>query len=219
MSETTKGLHLNRKRGIFGGVCAGLADYFGVDAFIVRVAFIISTLVWPPMVLVYAVLYVCLNDKPASQIASSIANTRVCRHFRNVDYRKRLYKSRRNKKIAGVCGGLANYFEISSFWVRLAFILALFVFLGPFAIFAYIVAAIVMDKEPERLTYDRHGDEAHSAPRRRYQSAETQRGAPIDKRDIRDCTDKFSDLEKKLRRLEATITSKRFKLNSELNRI
>jgi phage shock protein C len=34
-----------------------------------------------------------------------------------------LRRSRRNRVIAGVCGGLADFFGISSFWFRLAFVL------------------------------------------------------------------------------------------------
>jgi phage shock protein C len=36
-----------------------------------------------------------------------------------------LRRSRRNRIVAGVCGGLAEFFGISSFWFRLAIILAL----------------------------------------------------------------------------------------------
>ena len=36
-----------------------------------------------------------------------------------------LRRSRRNRMVAGVCGGLAEFFGISSFWFRLAFLLAL----------------------------------------------------------------------------------------------
>jgi phage shock protein C len=36
-----------------------------------------------------------------------------------------LRRSRRNRIIAGVCGGLAEFFGISSFWFRLAFLIAL----------------------------------------------------------------------------------------------
>jgi len=38
---------------------------------------------------------------------------------------KSLRRSRNNRVIAGVCGGLANFFGISTFWFRLAFLLAL----------------------------------------------------------------------------------------------
>jgi phage shock protein PspC (stress-responsive transcriptional regulator) len=36
-----------------------------------------------------------------------------------------LRRSRRNRVIAGVCGGLAEFFGISAFWFRLAFMIAL----------------------------------------------------------------------------------------------
>jgi phage shock protein PspC (stress-responsive transcriptional regulator) len=38
---------------------------------------------------------------------------------------KSLRRSRHNRVIAGVCGGLANFFGISAFWFRLAFLIAL----------------------------------------------------------------------------------------------
>jgi len=36
-----------------------------------------------------------------------------------------LRRSKSNRMIAGVCGGLSEFFGISSFWFRLAFVLAL----------------------------------------------------------------------------------------------
>jgi phage shock protein PspC (stress-responsive transcriptional regulator) len=36
-----------------------------------------------------------------------------------------LRRSRRNSVVAGVCGGLAEFFGISAFWFRLAFVIAL----------------------------------------------------------------------------------------------
>ncbi|MBR4954985.1 MAG: PspC domain-containing protein [Clostridia bacterium] len=58
---------------------------------------------------------------------------------------KKLYKSKSNKKIAGVCGGLAEYLNIDATIVRLIWVLAtLFVGCG---ILAYIIALIVMPNE------------------------------------------------------------------------
>jgi len=42
-----------------------------------------------------------------------------------VETRRVLRRSRSNRMIAGVCGGLAEFFGISSFWFRLAFLIAL----------------------------------------------------------------------------------------------
>ncbi len=39
--------------------------------------------------------------------------------------RQQLRRSKSNRVVAGVCGGLAQFFGISSFWFRLAFLIAL----------------------------------------------------------------------------------------------
>lgn len=62
---------------------------------------------------------------------------------------KKFYRSRKNRLIAGVCGGLAEYFEIDSIIVRLiALILVLSVGAG---IIGYIIAWIVVPEEPDNL--------------------------------------------------------------------
>ncbi len=55
---------------------------------------------------------------------------------------KRLCRSQTDKKIAGVCGGVAEYFGIDSTLVRLGWIL--FTFAGGSGILAYIIAWIIM---------------------------------------------------------------------------
>lgn len=61
--------------------------------------------------------------------------------------RKRLYRSRNEKVIAGVCGGLAEYFNIDPTLVRLAVVLLVIAGAG-FPILAYIIAMIIVPKEP-----------------------------------------------------------------------
>lgn len=58
---------------------------------------------------------------------------------------KKLFKSRTDKKICGVCGGFANYFDIDATLVRLA--LVAFTLFGGSGILAYIIAAIIMPFE------------------------------------------------------------------------
>jgi phage shock protein C len=62
---------------------------------------------------------------------------------------KRLYKSSTDKKLDGVCGGIAEYFNVDSTIIRLAWVL--FSALGGSGILAYIIAAIVMPRKPEKL--------------------------------------------------------------------
>ncbi|MBE6605950.1 MAG: PspC domain-containing protein [Ruminococcaceae bacterium] len=60
---------------------------------------------------------------------------------------KKLYLSKNDKKLCGVCGGLAEYFEIDPTLIRLLWVLAV-IFAGA-GILAYIIAAIVIPKSPE----------------------------------------------------------------------
>jgi len=60
---------------------------------------------------------------------------------------KRLYKSTKDKKLEGVCGGLAEYFNMDSTVVRVAFA-ALVLFTGLFpGVVLYIVLAVIMPKD------------------------------------------------------------------------
>ena len=59
---------------------------------------------------------------------------------------KRLYKSKKNKMLAGVCGGIAEYFNLDPTLVRLGLIV--FCALGGSGIIAYIIAAIIIPQNP-----------------------------------------------------------------------
>lgn len=59
---------------------------------------------------------------------------------------KKLYKSNQNKMIDGVCGGIAEYFGIDPTVVRLIWVL--FSLMGGCGILAYIIAAIIIPRNP-----------------------------------------------------------------------
>lgn len=60
----------------------------------------------------------------------------------------KLYRSRTDEKIAGVCGGIAEYLEVDSTLIRLIWLAALL--LAGWGFLAYIIAWIVIPEEPER---------------------------------------------------------------------
>ena len=64
---------------------------------------------------------------------------------------KRLYRSRKNKVLAGVCGGIGEYFEIDPVLVRLIWIV--FSLLWGFGILLYIIAILVIPLEPKDYVY------------------------------------------------------------------
>ncbi|MEQ9090583.1 MAG: PspC domain-containing protein [Balneola sp.] len=91
------------------------------------------------------------NDLDSSKKSSSSSNY----SYDNFGYRhaKRLMKSRTNKKIAGVCGGLAKYFGLSSTVVRFIFG-AVFIMGWGTSLLIYIGLALAMPKEPIEMMDD-----------------------------------------------------------------
>ena len=65
--------------------------------------------------------------------------------------KKRLYKSNYEKVLVGVCGGIADYFDIDPTLVRLLWVILLM--MGGSGILAYIIAAIIIPNEPEYIEY------------------------------------------------------------------
>lgn len=67
---------------------------------------------------------------------------------------KRLQRSRSDRQIAGVCGGLAEYFQIDPTIVRLAFVVA--TLMGGPGLILYIILALVLpeagDEKPKNVT-------------------------------------------------------------------
>uniref|UniRef100_A0A7V3YFC8 PspC domain-containing protein n=1 Tax=Candidatus Caldatribacterium californiense TaxID=1454726 RepID=A0A7V3YFC8_9BACT len=85
---------------------------------------------------------------------------------------KRLYRSRRERILGGVCGGIAEYFGLDPSLVRIVAVLLILV--GGGAILAYIIAWILIPEEPrgeqeERLTLEGSSPapgESHKEPSR-----------------------------------------------------
>ena len=60
---------------------------------------------------------------------------------------KKLYRSKTDKKLCGVCGGLAEYLNMDATIIRLILILA--VLFAGCGLLAYIIAALVIPNKPE----------------------------------------------------------------------
>lgn len=59
---------------------------------------------------------------------------------------KRLYRSKANRMLCGVCGGIGHYFNIDPTLVRI--LMVVFGCTGA-GVFAYIAAAVIIPEEPE----------------------------------------------------------------------
>lgn len=60
---------------------------------------------------------------------------------------RKLTKSNGNRMLAGVCGGIAEYFGIDATLVRLGWVL--FCALGGSGVLAYLIAAIIIPRSPQ----------------------------------------------------------------------
>ncbi len=61
---------------------------------------------------------------------------------------KKLYRSRDDRMLTGLCGGIAHYFGVDSTLVRIAFVLFEFLTAG-LLIIGYIIVAIIVPKAPK----------------------------------------------------------------------
>jgi phage shock protein C len=61
--------------------------------------------------------------------------------------RRKLMRSRTNRKVAGVCAGFAEYFDLDVTMVRVVWLIV--AFFGGGGLLAYLIAWIVMPEEPE----------------------------------------------------------------------
>jgi phage shock protein C len=121
---------------------------------------------------------------------------------------KRLYRSRRNKVWAGVCGGIAERFGWDPIIVRLLAVASFFLFAGPLVILAYIVMILLVPKAPK--------DYSHLAPE---EEAFWRGVSDRPKRTYSGLKYTFMDLEDRLQNLEASVTSDEWRLRREFRNL
>ena len=139
---------------VFGGVCSGLANYFGIDKVVVRIIFIILAVSFGFGLIPYLILWIAVPSSATKEIGA---------------VRKKLYRDSDDKIVAGVCSGIGNYFGINAWIPRVLFLLPFLSFatrwgnwganydffdfvqvsFSPGALMAYIILWLVI---PEALT-------------------------------------------------------------------
>jgi phage shock protein C len=91
------------------------------------------------------------NQEPRSTGFQDDSTTSSWSYFQQRKNRK-LTKSRSDKKLWGVCGGLGEFFGISSVWVRLIFVAVFFMGWGS-SLFLYIALGLILNKGPLDLDH------------------------------------------------------------------
>ncbi len=131
---TLKRLVRNPSAGRIAGVCAGLADYLDTDVTLVRLAWVVLSIVPGSFIgglIAYVAAWMIVPDGTAGAAAGST--------------RLRLHRSRTDRKLAGVCGGIAEYFSIDPTVVRFAWaVLTVVPGCIVLGVMAYLVAWFIM---------------------------------------------------------------------------
>jgi phage shock protein PspC (stress-responsive transcriptional regulator) len=97
-------LYRDENNKVLGGVCSGIANYFGIDPLVIRILAVLVTpfFFWP-----YLILWIAIPSTATQVIGSS---------------RKRLLRDMDDKIIGGVCSGLGHYFGIKVWIPRVLFL-------------------------------------------------------------------------------------------------
>lgn len=127
----------------------------------------------------------------------------------------RLCRDRENGKLLGVCAGIASYYGLETWVVRLIALTGL-VFLTSVTLVGYFVAALLMDPSPLHKNKLRMRPPRRKRRERRRQKNQSPAYASIPRQRLRDVRAEFDQMELKLRRMETHVTSGHYELHREL---
>jgi phage shock protein C len=117
----------------------------------------------------------------------------------------RLYRDKEHAMLAGVCAGLAGYFGLNRKGLRLIVAVST-IFFFPFIVPAYIILAIILPSKPEDLYKDESQEKFW-------------RGVSMAPTDVfSNLSHRFRELDLRLQKMEAFVTSKEFDIDRQLGR-
>ena len=141
--SSPKRLHRRSSAGRIAGVCAGIAEYLDADVTLIRLAWVVLSIV-PGCLLGGLVAYIAAwLIMPDSNLADE-GSTETSRRL--------LTRSTTDRRIAGVCGGLAEYLGVDATAVRVLWaVLTIIPGAIVFGVVAYIAAWFIMpmDRPPQ----------------------------------------------------------------------
>ena len=128
----------SRTEGKLAGVCAGLANYIDVDVVLVRTAWVILSVVPGAIIggiLAYVGAWLIMPEETEPAVRPR---------------GPRLTLSDSDRKIAGVCGGLAEYFHVDATLIRVLWVVLSILFAAVIGgIVAYLLAWIIMPRRQD----------------------------------------------------------------------
>lgn len=163
-----------------------------------------------------------------------------------VRQRKELHRDPERGRIAGVCAGIAEYFGLEVWLVRILTVTGFFLLAGPFMLVAYVAAWFILEKKPTGRAAQAHASRGFKskgykgfvseATGSQYRGKGWCNEDELDEKKVEvkahvwqagepprqaffDIKQKFSRIEKRLRNVETYVTSSEFQLNREINKL
>lgn len=132
--------------------------------------------------------------------------------------RGELYRDPKRGKLAGVCAGLSDYFNMELWLVRIIFISAVLLLGGPFFIVAYIACWFILDVKPDALSQQGANDKTRAERPIEVKSKVWQAGEPP-RRALHDLKEQFDRIDGRLQAMEKYVTSPEFTVSREINKL
>lgn len=126
---------------------------------------------------------------------------------------KELYRDPINGKLTGVCAGLANYIGAEVWLVRILVISAALLGGSFLVVLAYLALTLMVEKQPANYVESLKTQQEHTLKDKPWQAGQSPE-------QLLNTLDKdFGQLEEKVRKMEAYVTSDTFKVNREFSKL
>lgn len=123
--------------------------------------------------------------------------------------KKTLYRDPENAKLGGVCAGIAEYFDIEVWIVRLLVVSAFLFTAGFFVSVAYVMAYFMLDKIPEKQQWQQNAYKKHKVKKKAWQTGDSAQKI-LDNISI-----ELDQIQQNIEQMEDYVTSFEYKINRE----
>ncbi|MGF1725495.1 envelope stress response membrane protein PspC [Photobacterium nomapromontoriensis] len=127
--------------------------------------------------------------------------------------REALYRDPKNGKLGGVCAGIAEYFGLEIWLVRILAVSAFLLGVGFFVTLIYIAAWLILDKMPEERIIKQTVFREHHVKQKPWQA-----GKPAGQI-LHSVEAELNNIEQDLRQMEAYVTSSAFSVDREFRNL
>jgi phage shock protein C len=129
--------------------------------------------------------------------------------------KRELYRDPKRGKLAGVCAGLSDYFNMELWLVRILFITAILLSGGPLFVVIYIACWFILDKkEPAGAeSFHKTDEDPISVKFKVWQKGEPPRQA------LFDLKERLTRLDSRIQSMETYVTSSEFTVSREINKL